>query len=467
MRKLLGPLLAALAALLLAAPFAAADTYTVTRTDDPVPDGCQPDQCSLREALMASNNTTTVDDVVVVPAATASYRIQYEELSLAITDQVEVRGAGADRSVVEGDGKETVFTITAPTVISGITIKGGAGGINHNAALTLRGVSVEHNKREAAGGGIQSNGPLLIESSFLGFNSTPGISGGAIQANSSLTVINSTFTRNSSQANSAILGNGAVTISSSTIAFNESGGVTSPAVSGSPLTVRDSIFAANTNTTGSANCSSFTVFTSLGGNVDDGSSCTGAASDRPNVNPLLGTLALHGGPTQLYDLLPGSPAIDAASQCPPFDQRGAPRPQGAACDSGSYEFVPVVVPPPPDTKLDLRLEKGKLSLTRKGVVVVSLTCLPAEVSPPCSGKVRIKTRKKVELGEQRRKVLLATASFQIAAGKTKKVALRLPAGKAELLREVADARKVQVVVRAGDAAGNLAVLKKPRAIVPR
>ena len=461
MRKLLVPLLAALAVLLFAAPLVAAETYTVTRTDDPVPNGCLPADCSLREALMASNTTTAVDDVVVLPAAVAPYRIQYEELSQSISDQVEVRGAGADRSIVEGDGKEVVFTITGTgALLTGITIKGGAGGISHSAPLTLRSVSVEQNKREGAGGGIQANGPLLIESSFLGFNSTAGISGGAIQANGSVTVVNSTFARNSSKASSAILGNGAVTISSSTIAFNESGGITSAAVSGSPLSVRDSVFAANTNTTGSFNCSSFVALTSLGGNVEDGSSCTGGPGDRPNVNPLLGTLALHGGTTQLYDLLPGSPAIDAASQCPPFDQRGVARPLGATCDSGSYEFVPTVVPPPPpaDIKVELRLGKGKLTLTRKDKVIVRVTCLPTEVSSPCQGKVLLKTRKEVQL---------ASAKFKVAAGKTKKVALKLLAAKADLVRSTADARKAQVLVRARDGAGNLLLLNKPRKIVPQ
>ena len=40
--------------------------------------------------------------------------------------------------------------------------------------------------------------------------------------------------------------------------------------------------------------------------------------------------------------LPGSPAIDAGDDaaCPPTDLRSIPRPQGAACDIGAYEFRP-------------------------------------------------------------------------------------------------------------------------------
>jgi hypothetical protein len=47
----------------------------------------------------------------------------------------------------------------------------------------------------------------------------------------------------------------------------------------------------------------------------------------------------NGGPAATRALLPGSPAIDAASACPPpaQDQRGITRPQGAACDIGAYE----------------------------------------------------------------------------------------------------------------------------------
>jgi uncharacterized repeat protein (TIGR01451 family) len=58
-------------------------------------------------------------------------------------------------------------------------------------------------------------------------------------------------------------------------------------------------------------------------------------------DPLLGPLADNGGPGMLtYALLPGSPAHNGADDiaCPATDQRGIPRPQGAACDLGAYEM---------------------------------------------------------------------------------------------------------------------------------
>src|SRR3954468_7867496 len=41
--------------LLLAPAVAGAAGYTPTRTDDPPPDGCRPDDCPLREAVIAAN----------------------------------------------------------------------------------------------------------------------------------------------------------------------------------------------------------------------------------------------------------------------------------------------------------------------------------------------------------------------------------------------------------------------------
>ncbi len=64
----------------------------------------------------------------------------------------------------------------------------------------------------------------------------------------------------------------------------------------------------------------------------------------------LGSLADNGGPTQTMALLPGSPAIDAATGgCPDADQRGISRPQAAACDAGAYELQispsSLIIPP--------------------------------------------------------------------------------------------------------------------------
>jgi len=462
--------LVTLALLLGAVASAAAETYTVTRTDDPNPAPCEATNCSLRGALTAANATASVDDVVVLPASATPYLIQYEMLSLPISDEVEVRGAGAEKTVVSGDGEEIVFTIDAKSTLSGLTITGGKGGIQNGSDLTLRAVSVEGNERADAGGGIQTNGPLTIESSFLGANKTSGISGGAIQANAEVRVLNSTIAGNSSMGASAINGNDSVLIAHSAVVDNRSGETSSVAVRGSPLTVSNSIVFDNRDAEGPSGCTSLPVLTSLGGNVSDVATCGNGPNDKPGVDPLLGTLALHGGSTLVYDLLAGSPAIDfAVGECPALDQRGTTRPRGPHCDSGPYEVeVPTTPPPPPDVKVWMRLEKGKLVLDRKGVVRIGLTCLAIEETPPCHGRVRLKVRPKVEFaGKTRRMLPLGVAPFSIPAGKTKRVALKLSPQKAALVRSDLRARKVLVLVRARDAAGNSELIERRRKLRPR
>ncbi len=68
------------------------------------------------------------------------------------------------------------------------------------------------------------------------------------------------------------------------------------------------------------------------------------------INPLLGPLVNNGGSTETHALLTGSPALDTGNNatCPATDQRGIPRPGGAACDIGSYELNDTT---PPDTTI--------------------------------------------------------------------------------------------------------------------
>jgi hypothetical protein len=56
-------------------------------------------------------------------------------------------------------------------------------------------------------------------------------------------------------------------------------------------------------------------------------------------NPALQSLSDNGGPTRTMAIGPASPAFDAGANCPPIDQRGVARPQGAACDLGAFELV--------------------------------------------------------------------------------------------------------------------------------
>jgi Ca2+-binding RTX toxin-like protein len=111
----------------------------------------------------------------------------------------------------------------------------------------------------------------------------------------------------------------------------------------SPMTMRNSILAGNTDRGGQApDCGQFSgnAFTSGGHNLLGSTvGCTFAPStgDLQNVDPRLGTLANNGGFTPTHALSKRSPARNAGGgDCASADQRGVPR---NACDIGAYELV--------------------------------------------------------------------------------------------------------------------------------
>jgi hypothetical protein len=107
---------------------------------------------------------------------------------------------------------------------------------------------------------------------------------------------------------------------------------------GVPVIVENSIIGSCVNPAGA-------VAPSGGGNIESpGDTCLfNDPTDQVNVFALdlgLDVLADNGGATKTHALLLGSVAIDAGTpDCPPpaTDQRGVPRPHGAACDTGAYE----------------------------------------------------------------------------------------------------------------------------------
>jgi hypothetical protein len=89
-----------------------------------------------------------------------------------------------------------------------------------------------------------------------------------------------------------------------------------------------------------AGSNAFGVLTDGGNNLSSDSSCNfNQPGSMNNTDPKLGPLADYTGPTPTMALLASSSAIDAASSasCAPTDQRGRPRPAGAACDIGAFE----------------------------------------------------------------------------------------------------------------------------------
>jgi sugar lactone lactonase YvrE len=155
-----------------------------------------------------------------------------------------------------------------------------------------------------------------------------GVGGAAIYSSNSLTLVNCTIASNAiiSAANTAA----AITIETNAVAQ-----LSSCLLSGN----------LQGNLAGSIVDHGFNL-------SSDHSVLLSATGSRNDVDPKLGDFGDHGGGVPTLALLPGSPAIDAITSgpCPDTDQRGVPRPIGAGCDIGAFEFESV---PAPILSLDL------------------------------------------------------------------------------------------------------------------
>ncbi|HEX5575710.1 MAG TPA: choice-of-anchor Q domain-containing protein [Gemmatimonadales bacterium] len=235
---------------------------------------------------------------------------------------------------------------------------GGGGGIENTGRMTLSLSTVAHN----TGAGIlnRDGGTFTVSKSTIVGNSGGGIFNKAVATHrpATITLRNSTVSGNlvSSFGGGGIINAGSlatarVNLFNTTVTDNSAleglgGGIRQQA---GELALTNSIVAKN-NAAGSPDVrieggSVLSRFSLIG--EGEGSGITNTDGNQvgnvsPNtapIDPKLGPLTLNGGPTPTHALLLGSPAIDAGStaDCPATDQRGVSRPQGAACDIGSYE----------------------------------------------------------------------------------------------------------------------------------
>ncbi|MDQ3005468.1 MAG: CSLREA domain-containing protein [Chloroflexota bacterium] len=305
--KILVSLTLMLALILSGASTVHAANLTVTKTADTNDGVCDTD-CSLREAISAA----APGDTITVPAGT--YQLTYGDATavpliyghLFINKDLTITGSGMGSTIIEQmDPEFRVIDIgnpggSAPVVnLSRLTIKGGhaispsnsealpghihGAGIHNHAILTLTNVTITSNDAQPdGGGGIWNAGTATIVNVTIADNSAPtGLGGG---------------------------------------------------IGGAALTLTNTIVANNTG----GNCTATMTITGSNNLQFPGTTCAGAIT---TADPMLGPLT-----NGVYPLLPGSPntAIDmgANTGCPPTDEIGTTRPQGAACDIGAFEFVP-------------------------------------------------------------------------------------------------------------------------------
>jgi hypothetical protein len=203
----------------------------------------------------------------------------------------------------------------------GFQVGNGGGLYVVNGTALVANTTISGNKALGTGSGISGLGGGLAN---MGLSS-----GGA----SELALVNATVADNQARQGGALF--------------------TAPFDGSATVTLANTLFARNVAGVGAACATPAGTILSHGHNLEDGDSCSLAQpTDLPNVAAGIGGLASNGGAVRTHALLPGSPAIDAASlvACsqPPVDgvdARGVTRPQGAACDIGAYEgdWAPVAL----------------------------------------------------------------------------------------------------------------------------
>jgi hypothetical protein len=299
-------------------------------------------------ALASSGDTVKV--------APSTYK---ENLDIGIS--LNILGANARTTIVDGNQSKTVFTISKGVVVSfsGLTIENGsaaggyAGGIVNEGTLTISRCTITGNNGSGGYvGGIFNNfgTTTVTNSTITGNSASGGYVGGIFIDGGTATFTNSTITGNS--VSGGYVGGifnyngGTTTVSSSTITGNSASGGYAGGIfiDGGTTTFQNTIMANS-----GANCSG--TVSSEGYNLSSDGTCNfNGKGDKNNTEPKLGTLGYHGGPTQTFPELLKSPTVDKGnpSGCTDgeghkltTDQRGYPRPgkdkHHKRCDMGAYE----------------------------------------------------------------------------------------------------------------------------------
>jgi hypothetical protein len=241
------------------------------------------------------------------------------------------------------------LTINNSTISGNVACYGG--GIYNAGFMLITGSTISSNSAFGSddaygdsyvgqGGGIMSDAAVQIANTTISDNFALE-RGGCIINSAPLTIINSTFSGNSTAPGDVeILNDG-----------GESGSAT--------LQIGSTIL--NAGASGVAISNVLGAVISLGYNLssDNGGGFLTNSTDLINTDPMLGPLQDNGGPTFTHALLPGSPAIDQGKNLSgsAYDQRGAPftrtfddpftpnAPGGDGTDIGAFEVQTSTITP--------------------------------------------------------------------------------------------------------------------------
>jgi hypothetical protein len=391
--------LALLALATCVAPIANAITFEVDTTADLPDDGfglttCHTSEgtCSLRAAIMKANQVDDGTSIIHIPEGTYTLTIPPsgddgdDRGDLNITTSVAITGAGAGRTIIDGNATDRVFDIAVGRFVglTGLTVRNGnqresGGGIRSAGILTVDRCTIEDNTTVANGitgdgAGIYSSGSLTIYASTIRSNHVQGAgNGGGIGSFGTAVIRTSTisgnvaangggiFVVNHSQylfvLDSTISGNAAyndgggifsveaagssdvVGLYSTSVLGNDAssdsdgsgagGGVYAPGTNGARFIVANTIIANNTINGRDAFDDCVGAIEAYGANlyttaVPFGCAVGGNGSDALRQVSLetIGPLQDNGGPTLTHALLTNSEAIDGTTSQGCIDMNG-------------------------------------------------------------------------------------------------------------------------------------------------
>ncbi len=350
--------------------------YVVTRTDDVRGGFCTADDCSLRQAIFASN-VCSGEQVIRIPEGTYALTLigrNEENNATGDLDIIDgVRIIGNNMPVIDGYASDRVFDIQAGATVdmSGIVIQNGlipvgfegsGGGIHNNGNLTATNLLIWNNTGGPIGttgaGGLlnRTGGTANISHSAIISNYTEEGAGGVSNSGEML-LDNVTISGNDGYGIN--VSGGHLEISYSTITNNLPYQIQNS--SDATVVIRNSIVSGDpewdTCRGGSFVSGGFNI-EYASPDIDPGANCNFTeSSDLLVSDPLLLPLSTYDGATfPIHALDAASPAIDSAdpANCSGTDQRGAARPQGTGCDRGAYEWalqislpdLPIATAPP-------------------------------------------------------------------------------------------------------------------------
>ena len=334
------------------------------------PQGSDSNPCTETLPCLTINHTVSVaSSGETIQVAGGTYNVG---TGLSITKNLNIIGASAPSTIIEGESVATVgttftlfvsnVTITkANGVIGAITVEAGgalelenmvvtnnkgfcstgfgSGGITNFGVLVVKQSAITNNSTSCDGGGVANFGEATVIQSTISGNSAAGSNGGGIfSEDATLLVVNSTIAGNTSAAYGGGIEvvRGAAILDNVTIAYNlankshlggSGGGIAISSGFNSSVTLVDS-----SNTILAGNLVSIQRPPYIVGNdcftdsssslVSEGhdlleftNSCdfVSYGTDLTGVSAKLGPLQGNGGPTQTILPQAGSPAIDGAN----------------------------------------------------------------------------------------------------------------------------------------------------------